>query len=79
MKVNQMDQVENTRENLDICMQGNCSTCPSYPGRSEEGLYCARSPSKLSIEKKGCNCPDCPVWEKNGQSVMYYCIKTAKT
>lgn len=79
MKVNQMDKVENTRENFDVCMQGNCSTCPSYPGRPGEGLYCSIGPSKLAIEKKGCNCPDCPVWEKNGQSVMYYCIKTAKT
>jgi hypothetical protein len=70
-----MAKVEDTQENFDICMQGNCSTCPSYPGGSGEGLYCARGPSKHSIEKKGCNCPECPVWEKCGLSSMYYCIK----
>ena len=74
-----MAKVEGTGENLDICMQGNCSTCPSYPRAPAEGLYCARGPSKLSIEKKGCNCPECPVWEKNGLSSMYYCVKVSRT
>ena len=74
----QMAEVEDTQENFDICLQGNCSTCPSYTGGSGEGLYCARNPSKLSIEKKGCNCPECPVWEKYGLSSMYYCIKVNK-
>jgi hypothetical protein len=70
-----MAKVEDNRENFGICIQGNCSTCPSYPGQSGQGLYCSRGPSGLSIEKKGCNCPECPVWKKNGLSSMYYCIK----
>ncbi len=40
---------------------------------SGEGLYCARGPSDKPIEKKGCNCPECPVWMDNGLSGMYYC------
>jgi hypothetical protein len=72
-----MVKVEDIQENFDLCMQGNCSACPSYPGQPGEGLYCARGPSKFSIEKKGCNCPECPVWEKNGLSSMYYCFKAA--
>ena len=74
-----MAKVENNQKNFDICMQGNCSTCPSYPSKSKEGLYCTRGPGKLSIEKKGCNCPECPVWEGNGLSGMYYCFRAAKT
>jgi len=73
-----MDKVEDTQENFDICMQDNCSTCPSYHKVPGEGLYCARGPSKLSIEKKGCNCPECPVWEKNRLSGMYYRIEATK-
>jgi methylamine---glutamate N-methyltransferase subunit C len=74
-----MGEVEDTRANYDICMRGNCSACPSYPDKSggAEGLYCARGPSKLSVEKKGCNCPECPVWINDGLSGMYYCIKPA--
>jgi len=70
-----MAKVENTQENFNICMQRHCSTCPSYPKGSREGLYCAREPSVHNIEKKGCNCPECPVWMNNGLSGMYYCIK----
>jgi methylamine---glutamate N-methyltransferase subunit C len=70
-----MDTVNDTPENFRICMQGNCSTCPSFPKEPREGLYCARGPSKAAIEKRGCNCPVCPVWMDNGLSGMYYCAK----
>ncbi len=68
-----MAKVEDTREHFAVCMQGNCSTCPSYPKGSKEGLYCARGPAKQPIEKRGCNCPECPLWEQCGLSGMYYC------
>jgi hypothetical protein len=71
-----MATVNDTPENFKTCMQGNCSTCPSFPKQPREGLYCARGPSKVAIEKKGCNCPECPVWMDNGLSSMYYCTKT---
>ena len=70
-----MSKVEDSAENYRICMQGNCSSCPSYPGKSGEGLYCARGPGLTAIEKKGCNCPECPVWADAGLSSMYYCGK----
>lgn len=79
-----MAKIEDTKENFEICMQGNCSTCPSYPKESQAGLYCtgglycARGPSKHAIEKRGCNCPECPVWIDSGLSGMYYCTKLAK-
>jgi methylamine---glutamate N-methyltransferase subunit C len=74
-----MTKVEDTVQNFEICMQGNCSTCPSFPKDSAEGLYCARGLSKHSIERKGCNCPECPVWIDNGLSGMYFCVKPIKT
>lgn len=73
-----MAQVEDNQENFDICMQGNCDTCPSYPKESGEGLYCARGASSQPIEKKGCNCPECKVWMDNGLSGMYYCAQPGK-
>lgn len=70
-----MGKVKDTKENFQICIQGNCSSCPSYPKESGEGLYCARGPSGQHLEKRGCNCPECPVWIDNGLSSMYYCVK----
>ncbi len=74
-----MAKVEDTSENFETCLQGNCNNCPSYPKTSVEGLYCARGKSKATIQRKGCNCPECPVWINNGLSGMYYCIKGSAT
>ena len=71
-----MTKVDDTPDNFNICMQGNCSSCPSYHKGMGEGLFCARGPSKMPIERRGCNCPECPVWKDNGLSSMYYCRKT---
>jgi len=67
---------EDTQENYDICMNGNCEACPSYPGDGVEGLYCARRPSEDPVERKGCNCPECPVWIDGGLSQQYYCARS---
>jgi len=69
-----MAEAKDNEENYKICMNGNCSKCPSYPGDGKEGLYCARGPSKSAVEKRGCNCPECPVWINSGLSGMYYCL-----
>lgn len=70
-----MKKIPDTQENLNICMKGNCSSCPTYSGKEGEGLFCARGPSQIEVEKKGCNCPECPVWLEKGLSRMYYCSK----
>jgi len=70
-----VSKVADTKQNFRVCMQGNCSSCPSYPHKAGEGLYCARGPSTAGIEKKGCDCPECPVWIENGLSGMYYCSR----
>ena len=69
-----MADVEDNAENLSICLD-NCGSCPSYPGDREEALYCARGPSSQQVDKKGCNCPECPLWINCGLSAMYYCMK----
>jgi len=74
-----MTRVANTPENFRICMQKNCSSCPSYPKGKKEGLYCARGKSSFPLKKKGCNCPECPIWTDNGLSGMYYCISGKAT
>jgi len=73
-----MAKVSDSQDNYNLCMQGNCSTCPSYPHKDGEGLYCARGASQATIEKNGCNCPECPVWMDNGLTGMYYCAKGAE-
>jgi len=71
-----MAKVEDTEDNFKVCMKNNCSTCPSYPQKAGEGLYCARGPSEANVEKSGCNCPECPVWMENKLSGMYYCAES---
>ena len=69
-----MAKASDTAENFETCLSGNCSTCPTYRKGSEEGLFCIRGASKTDVVKRGCNCPECPVWAKNGLSGMYYCL-----
>lgn len=70
-----MAKVKDTPENFKICMNGNCSTCPSYPQDSSEGLFCARGKSSAKITYKGCDCPECQIWLDNDMTGMYYCSK----
>ncbi len=73
-----MPAVEDSQKQFEICMQGNCLSCPSYPRKSGEGLFCVRGASAHAIEKRGCHCPDCPLWKEKGLTGMYYCIKLEK-
>lgn len=50
-----MAKVKDTLENFKICMQVNCSSCPSFPKGKGEGLYCARGKNECEIERKGCD------------------------
>jgi hypothetical protein len=69
-----MAKVQDTTENFQICMQhSNCGGCPSYIGEGKEALYCARGKSANKVVRKGCNCPECPVWINNQLKGMYFC------
>lgn len=61
-------------ENYLTCLQ-YCGTCPSYSGVKGEALYCATGPSTKTIEKKGCNCVMCPIFDKcGGKGIVYFCV-----
>ena len=56
------------------CLQ-YCGTCPSYSGVKGEALYCATGPSVAEIDKKGCNCVMCPVFDHcGGKGTVYFCV-----
>jgi hypothetical protein len=44
---------------------------------NDEHLFCSRGKSTCDIEKKGCNCPTCPVWKEYGLNDFFYCEKGA--
>jgi hypothetical protein len=39
-----------------------------------ESLFCAFEPSNCVKEKKGCNCPGCPVFKKYQLDKNYFCL-----
>jgi len=56
-----------------------CDPCPSYNEcmrAADERVFCiiGKSPSCM-FDKKGCICPNCPVWQAMGFKKSYYCIR----
>jgi hypothetical protein len=70
--VNLLAKVDNTQENLEICVKF-CGPCPSKPQVFGEALFCARGKSSKEVEEKGCNCPGCGVFAKYDLSDGYFC------
>ena len=70
--------VDDTPENLNYCMDF-CGTCPSLPNPPFPFLYCARGNSEAKVDKKGCRCPECPVYRiydlKGVNGSPYFCEK----
>jgi hypothetical protein len=71
-----MPKVEDTQENVNICMKF-CGSCPTYPGVKGEVLFCARGKSNIPKVKQGCNCGLCDVQNKYGCTGSYYCTEGA--
>jgi adenylate cyclase len=64
-----------TVENLATC-QKHCGSCASYPGVAGEALFCATGRSVASVEARGCNCFDCPLFEQCGAgSRGFFCLR----
>ena len=60
--------------NLLICAR-NCGTCPSFPRVRGEALYCAGGRSTVHIERRGCNCVSCPLFDQCSRyNSAYFCI-----
>lgn len=66
--------VEDTAANAKICLD-YCENCPSYPKGSGEALYCSRGISKAQINRQGCLCPGCTVYEKYNLVGTYFCAE----
>jgi len=65
--------IEMNLENLLICMK-NCGTCPSYPEKGMEALFCSSGKSSSEIAEKGCNCVSCPLYDLCiGSNTAYFC------
>ncbi|MBN2875491.1 MAG: DUF2769 domain-containing protein, partial [Spirochaetales bacterium] len=63
--------------NLIVCSR-NCGTCPSYPGVRGEALFCAGGPSSATVERNGCNCVSCPIYDLcSAYNSAYFCINGA--
>ena len=54
---------------------GLCSRCPSNPAGHDQAYFCINGAGNHVVQKRGCNCPQCPFWIEKGLSGMYYCIK----
>ncbi|MEM9300645.1 MAG: adenylate/guanylate cyclase domain-containing protein [Pseudomonadota bacterium] len=64
-----------TPENLATCIK-HCGSCASYPGRDSEALFCATGRSDGPVEARGCNCFDCPLFERCGTgSRGFFCAR----
>ena len=54
-----------------------CATCPSYVAGETKLGFCHALVGKSDkiTERKGCNCPTCPVYTMLGLKHGYYCIQ----
>ena len=54
-----------------------CATCPSYVEGETELGFCHPLVGKSAkvTERKGCDCPACPVYKEKGMKHGYYCIQ----
>ncbi len=58
--------------NLRLCI---CASCPSFPKKFGEALYCASGRSGYPIEERGCNCVICPLYDLcSSFNVAYFCV-----
>ena len=54
-----------------------CKKCPSWIECNEDGGFCSNNigKSKCILDKIGCICGGCSVYEKMELQHMYYCIR----
>ena len=63
------------RMNLTNLLLCSCSSCPSFPAKFGEALYCASGKSNVQIEQIGCNCLACALYDQcSGFNAAYFCI-----
>ncbi len=57
-----------------------CKTCPTYVAEETEWAFCHALVGKSEIitEEKGCNCPQCPVYQEMGLKNGFYCTRKSE-
>ena len=74
MKNSKKESIDKKQMIIDLCI---CKKCPSWIECNELGGFCSPliGKSKCILNKNGCICGGCPVYEKMNLSHMYYCIR----
>jgi aldose sugar dehydrogenase len=64
-----MDKVPYNEDNMTECICGEC------PSKIQDGMgfYCAMGKSGMSVRRRGCVCPNCPIWLESGLHKGYHC------
>jgi len=69
-------KVEDTQENLKMCV---CPNCPTFKNSQlSGGLFCAKGKAteeEIDILQAGCLCWDCIVFDKYNLELEYYCVR----
>jgi hypothetical protein len=68
-----MARIPDTKENMMMCI---CGECPSYDQcmkDKKEGFFCARGKSMCEMTRSGCVCGGCPLTVEFGLDKTYYC------
>lgn len=68
-------RVPTTSENVMRCRC--CKTYPTFKHTLCGGFYCATGKSETTPEKKGCECPHCPIYLQYGLKHDYFCMRGA--
>ncbi|MBS3819757.1 DUF2769 domain-containing protein [bacterium] len=68
-----MAQVDDTKENLQKCICGQCPSFNQCMKDQGEGLYCAKGKSSCEFDKEGCICGTCPLTPEYDLDGVYYC------
>ena len=57
-----------------------CKTCPTYVAEETEVGFCHPLVGKIKVitEEKGCNCPQCPIWQMKKMKNGFYCTRKSE-
>ena len=69
-------KVELTEDNIDRCI---CPDCPTYnsdtcPSEKDEKIFCSIGKTSCDVNKEGCMCGGCPVFNDLDLKDGYFCV-----
>jgi hypothetical protein len=60
-------------KNAERCLCPDCPTHNECMKSNKEKFFCSLGNTECDIEKHGCLCGSCPVWDEYGLDAWYYC------